>query len=338
MATFKILYDTTVILKKERFDKYEKYNKLREDILKKCKEEGGKIKLKLSQKDNFVLKYVKDNNNPNLYFPEALDKGIFSAPTFEYFKEKIALRGIKDLYKFKIEKVERPPKWIRPQFCDILNDTLEKSFQPIINELQKELSLSKLEASQIEYSKMKNQLMEKEKNLKEEHQNVICNNCYEKVKGKRFICSECNNYNLCQNCEKNFFKKQIHNRDHVLIQINKPIDVDNNLLKYNNIIKQNNIVITADITNFKLNFSFINNGTNNLKDCYILPVRYGDEYLSCKPFKFIEDFEINFDKTFELQFQVPDTGKKTYEGYFRMFTPYGLPFGQLITIKVLKGD
>ena len=328
MSVIKVLYNNTVVLKDKKFDEYEKYNKLRQEILEKC--------TKLTQKDNFVLKFIKDNNNANLYFPPELNIGIFNKDTFNYLKEKIALRGIKEKYKFEVVKVDRVPIWKRPKFENILKETLDIVYQPIIDEIKSDVSLGKLEESQINYSELKNQLIQKENQLNEEHPNVICNNCFEKIIGRRFICSECNNYNLCQQCEKLFFKKQIHNRKHVLIQINSPIDVD--IIKYNNIIANNNKEEKKDSKDFFYTFTCLNNGSIEWKNCYILPVRYGDEYLTCEPLKINKVINQLYSYEISLKISVPDTNKKTYEGYFRMFTEEGLPFGQVITIKIWREE
>ena len=337
MATIKVLFNDAVVIKDKRIDEFSKYIDLKKEIVKNSKNISSSKKLTMA--DSFVLSFVKDKNNPNLYFPEELPDGIFSNPTLDYLKEKLSLRNIKEKYKFNVIKKDKMPVWTRKPYNEILQYTLDNVFKPIIDEIQKEVSLDKLEQSEIEYSKLKNTLEEKEKKLNKSHKNIICNNCFENnFKGKRFICSECNNYNLCQNCEKLFFRKQIHNRNHVLIQVNSPLDEDNNILKYNSIISNNNIVEKNDAKIFSYKSNCFNNGLIAWVGCYILPVRYGDEYLTCEPFKIEKPVEENNDCMINLKIQVPDTNKKYYEGYFRMFTPKGLPFGQLITIKVLRGE
>ena len=337
MATFRILYNGTVVLKDKKFEDYEKFQNLKNEIIDKCKNTSGLSKI--TRGENFVLKLRKDKNNPDLYFPDDLSDGFFNNKTFNYLKEKIALRDIKKNYKFELVKVAHLPKWERKPFNILLENALENVFQPILEGIQKDVSLSKLEASQIEYTRMKNELEENEKKLNHEHENTICNNCFEtNIRGKRFICSECINYNLCQKCEKKFFQKQIHNRKHVFIQVNKPLSKENDVIKYNNIITDNNIIEKTDLREIIYKSNCMNNGSTKWKGCYILPVRYGDEYLTCEPFKIDEDVDLNGECKIILKIQVPNTNKKYYEGYFRMFTPDGLPFGQVITIKVVRGE
>ena len=239
-----------------------------------------------------------------------------------------------------ITKVDKYPEWKQPQLIKILDNVLNDAANETIEKLKEDLTQEYLENGYRSFMKGKKE----EKSLTDEvfkdlHANVFCNKCQNgNFFGLRYICAECNNYNLCQNCEKLFFRKQIHNRNHVLIQVNSPLDEDNNILKYNSIISNNNIVEKNDAKIFSYKSNCFNNGLSAWVGCYILPVRYGDEYLTCEPFKIEKPVEKNYDCMINLKIQVPDTNKKYYEGYFRMFTPKGLPFGQLITIKVLRGE
>ena len=55
--------------------------------------------------------------------------------------------------------------------------------------------------------------------------------------GLRFICSECNKFNLCENCESLRIMKEIkHPQNHLFIQINEPIK--NDIYKFNNLIQK----------------------------------------------------------------------------------------------------
>ena len=352
MASIKILIPIgdgekkNSIFGKKKIAEFPKYQNLKDEILKNLEKDDQNTFI--TSNDNFILRFIKEKNS-KAYFPEELNECIFNNPTFDYLKEKIDLRGIKDAtYKFQIEKVgNEMPIWRKIDFKKILNKALEEKWNPINEEIKREVDINELEKSQVKYSEMKADLAEKEKKINKKHTNIICNNCFKNdIKGKRFICAECNNYNLCQDCEKIFYKRQIHNRKHVLIQVNVPLDGDDkNVLKYNNIISKNNLEIKLsasdldDSLTFPVNFEFLNNGENNLKDCYILPIRYGEDYLSCASInKFNEDIEMNYSGKFGLMIKIPNLNKKYYEGYFRMFTPCGLPFGQVIFIKLFLDD
>ena len=347
MATLKVLIatneakkETKVVIQKKKLDDYKIYQELKDEILEQCKKKGFPSSL-LSANDNFILRYIKDEKS-NAYFPEDLNNMIFSNPTMDYLKEKLSLREIKgELYKFQIEKVDRMPKWKRKEYHKLLDSALEKQWKPICDEIKREVGLDELEKSQAEYNKRKSELIESEKKINKEHTNIVCNYCFKKnIKGKRFVCAECFNYNLCQNCEKIYYKRQIHNRKHVLIQVNEPLlGEENNIYKYNNIILNNNQEIKLDISDIEESklFHYLievsNTGENNLEDCYILPIRYGEDYLKCEPIKINDSLERNYSEKINMVITFPNLDKKYYEGYFRMFTPSGLPFGQVIFIK-----
>ena len=81
-----------------------------------------------------------------------------------------------------------------------------------------------------------------------------------------------------------------------------------------------------------------NNGENNLQNCYILPVRYGDEYLSCASKIIKNSVEKGTSLKINLDIQIPHNNKKCFKGYFRMFTPDGIPFGNVVYIQVFRNN
>jgi len=332
-----------VIIKDTKIDTFEKYQVLKNSIKDMCakKEKGF-----LGDRTNFILRYKEDDKG-KLYFPEQLHNCIWDNPSFEFFKEKLALREINNAkYTFEIEKVVKQNKpFTRPKFDKLLGESLESIWNPICAEITKKVGLKELEKIQVEYSKKKEALIENEKKINGKHENIVCNNCFKNnIIGKRFVCAECNNYNLCQNCEKLLYKQQIHDRKHTLIQVNTPInDEENNVLKYDNLIAKNTFEIKvdskSDIDDLEIELEIVNNGLRNLKNCYILPVRYGDDYLKCITKVINESIDMNYSEKIRLNLKSPNSDKKYYEGYFRMFTPEGLPFGQVLNVKVfLEGE
>jgi len=331
MASFKILYSGKVLLKGS-FNEYDNYNNLKIKAIDKSQKRKDD---KLKETDLFILKFKDDNN---LFIPGDLTEGIYNNPSFNYFKEKITLRNISGNYNFDLEKVKRLPKWKKKDNNDYLKASLKDSWKNVSNDLIIDLNSLKLEQGNAEYNKMKNKYEENMKKInRQQHQDIVCNNCYKKdFSGKRFICAECNNYNLCQDCEQLFYKKQIHERDHTLIQINKSKNED--LSKYNNIIGNNNQEFQNVPSSFSIDFSVVNSGDADLENCYVLPVRYGDKYLTCSP-KIIEgSAQRNFIVKISLLVRLPSNDKGYFEGYFRMFTPSGLPFGDVLFVKVQNGD
>ena len=344
MASFKIYgskQDRTVLLK-GNFNDFKDYNDLKKRII----DASQKIKkkdLKLKESEKFVLKYTLEENR-DIYYPIDLNQGIYNNKTFSYFREKIKLHEVSNdiTYKFFLEKVDRFPKWNKKENHEFLNEALDSSWGPIANDIIGGINLIQLEESKINYNKKKNELKKNEEKLnKEVHENIICNVCFKKdFKGKRFICAECNDYNLCQDCENIFYQKQIHQREHTLIQINKALNDEKSdeLYKYDIIVGNNNQEFKNVPSSFQVEINIINNGENDLKDCYILPVRFGDEYLSCIPKVINEEIQRNMSIKVNLVLRVPNSKKGYYEGYFRMFTPHGLPFGDVLFAKVLNGE
>ena len=347
MAEFKIFgikegKENKAVLLKGVISDYKNYRDLRQKIIDASKN-SKLVQQKIKDKDVFILAFSneKEKKKGEIYIPSDLKEGIWDNKTFSYLKEKISLRQIKGTYRFMIKKVERLPKWRRKEFHELLNEALDVSWKPINEEIVSGISLRKLEEGNVNYKKMKDELKKNEEILNQEvHKNIICNKCFKNnLKGKRFVCAECNNYNLCQECEKLCYQNQIHTREHILIQVNKPLndEDEDNIYKYGNIIGNNNQEFKNVPSSFQLEISVINSGENDLKDCYILPVRYGEDYLSCNPKVIKEEVQRNMTVKIILVIRVPND-KGYFEGYFRMFTPHGLPFGKVLYVKVLNGD
>ena len=336
MASFKILPGENVkqVLVRGNFSEYPDYNKLKNKII----DSANNKKYKLKEGDNFKLVFCQDPKK-DLYIPSELKDGIGDKKSYSFFLEKLLLRGINESYKFYIEKTKRPFKWKKKENREFLKEALDSSWEPVYDDIIKEVGLSKLEESQVKYTELKEELKKNEEKINEEiHENIVCNNCFAKdFKGKRFICAECYNYNLCQECEKKYYQKQIHQREHTLIQLNKALNDEKDNIKYSNIIGNKSQEFKNEPSSFQIEISVVNNGEEDLKNCYILPVRFGDEYLSCIPKIITESVERNNPIKISLVIRVPNN-KGYFEGYFRMFSPIGLPFGDILNVKVLNGN
>ena len=164
------------------------------------------------------------------------------------------------------------------------------------------------------------------------HENIQCNYCNENdIIGKRFICSECNNFNLCENCEK----LNNHNKEHCLIQINKEIIDKNNYFEYQNLICENERIYNFKLNNFQENFEIkiINIGENDLKNCFFMPISYRNNYLIGN--KFTIDNHFKKGETNTINIKIKNIPEKTgiYYSKWRMFTTFGIPFGQVLYMK-----
>ena len=171
----------------------------------------------------------------------------------------------------------------------------------------------------------------------DEHKNIVCSNCYKiNFKGLRFICSECQNFNLCQECEDLKIKKLIrHNQNHIFIRINDPINI--NIKKYDNIIKRNNQNLIVDLNNKENNLiipiTIINNGEKSFKNCYFRPIGFGQNYIDGKKFT-IKD-NIQRTEEIEIKIQLKEILKPgEYNSNWRMFTEKGIPFGKVLYLTI----
>ena len=168
------------------------------------------------------------------------------------------------------------------------------------------------------------------------HINVICNNCLtSNFIGSRYICSECNNFNLCEYCYENAHFS--HKTEHVFIKVNKPISSDSQ--KYNSIFSPNKISLKKSYEPFELEIEVVNNGIESLEGCFLSPIRFGKNYLGCLKDTITDECDngtkISLNPLIKFEDENNSQPKDEYEGFFRLFTDKGIPFGDIIYIHVL---
>ena len=172
----------------------------------------------------------------------------------------------------------------------------------------------------------------------EKHINVVCHNCLTSdFTGCRYICCECDNFNLCQNCKEN--SNIIHNKEHAFVKINKPAKID--IKNYKNLFRPNKILLNNSKDKFDINFEILNKGKNNLKGCYISSIKANKKYLKC--IKKVIDEDIKSDEkkrakltiVFDEDEDDEDSSQDVYEGYYRLFTEEGIPFGDILYLQVI---
>ena len=76
----------------------------------------------------------------------------------------------------------------------------------------------------------------------------------------------------------------------------------------------------------------MNNGENDLQGCFLSPIRFGKKYLGCIKATILEHTkrgEIATLKDVLIKFEDEDESEREdeYEGYFRLMTKQGIPFG-----------
>ena len=176
----------------------------------------------------------------------------------------------------------------------------------------------------------------------EKHSNVVCHNCLSSnFVGDRYICCECDNFNLCQNCKAN--SNVSHNKEHGFVKISKPAQIDIKNYKY--LFRPNKILLNNSKESFDINFEILNKGKNNLKGCYISSIKASKDYLKCVKKVITEDIKTDEKKRIKLSIifeedddEDEDSPQDVYEGYYRLFTEEGIPFGDILYLQVIAED
>ena len=313
-------------------NKYNKYEEIKKVIIEKSKKNEYKS-IRVTEKDKFVLE-IEGIELAGL--TQIWDEG-----TYKYFYDNIEEKR-PDKLKLNIVKVKEYPEWKPPKFYTILVNTLNSEWDNTKNEVKKELNEQYLEKGKQSFIQSKKEEKIKENNLSDDvyndlHVNVICKKCLiSDFLGVRYICSECDNFNLCEYCFDNKTKLS-HNPEHVFIKSNRPISTDS--YKYNSIFSPNKIYLQKSYEPFEIEIKVINNGKESLQGCFLSPIRFGKNYLGCLKTTITDICEIGEQFTLNPLIKFEDINnnepKDEYEGYFRLFSEEGLPFGDILYIQVL---
>ena len=264
----------------------------------------------------------------------------FDEETFEYFKKlTIELLQEKNFFskhqKIIINKVSKLPDGL-PSLKKHLQKQLEDQLKTLLMKIKVNVQ-SKLSNENNYY------YIENLKNKAFEfvcHKNIICNNCFKtNFIGFRFICTECDRFNLCENCE--LLKTQLiieHNPNHLFIQI--PTPVNEEMLFYNNIIERKNQLIKVNVgdiktKNIKPYVIIHNTGENSFKNCTLYPICYGEGYILGDVIKITEDIKKNESIKIDIKLnEFHDSGVSKW----RMITENGIPFGEVIYLTLIVDE
>ena len=318
----------------EDISKFKKYDDLRNLIIKKSNEKKQRVEIKnraVQEKDKFLIVFEEKISGIEYIFDEK---------TFAFFLSKNQESKQKTI-KANIVKVEKYPEWKPPEIYKILEGTLKKASNEVIDSVKKELTPEDLEnGNRIYFKERKEQKDLDEESYKQVHASIFCNNCQNgNFFGLRFVCAECNNFNLCENCYSN--EVHSHCKDHTFIRIKDPINIE--ITHFSCIFAPNRIMEYKSYKPFDLKVEIINNGIDDLCFCFISPIRFGKNYLGCsktsitKSVKTGDRDEINMLVKFEDDAENEGLFKplKEYEGYFRLMTQDGIPFGDILYLKVI---
>ena len=298
--------------------------------------------LSINKNDIFILKIIDEK-----YCPNKVNE-IFDERTFDFLLNY--LKEIKDeiqekTIKFNLSKVKEQPQDNLKKFDIILKESLNNNLKIEKERINNELDEVELTTNYIDHI---NKFYIENKSSLKQNKNVICNKCFKKnFSGPRYVCAYCDNCNLCYLC----YKKYEHEPEHNFIIIRYPSQNKENkenkenienIIKYNNSFVPNVHLFHNVKSSFKIKFNLINTGNQNLKDCFITYIKFNDNSLICQKYIIKEDFQKNSIKEIELEIKFKefkeghfrDDYHYDYEGHFRMFNKDGIPFGNILIVKI----
>lgn len=205
-----------------------------------------------------------------------------------------------------------------------LNEKLEKMKSEIINACTADLLQKQKELFDSE---------EKKGNIM--HKDVICKECQQfQFSGVRFMCVECQNYNICQKCER----KKPHNTEHLLIKFNKSMsdpDSEYDYEKYScyfaNIDENNSIKFEAQAKEKTIYVDIVNDGKLSLVNCFIMSIGYKANYIDGKKTE-VKNIEKGSKDRVKLKLDNKPQGE--YISKWRVFLKNGYPIGKVLTFHV----
>lgn len=321
------------IIINKNLSSFENYQSLREAVIKVSNDKKqivGIKKIAVKKEDEFILEIVE----PKIRGINS----IFNEETFNFFNNKVN-EGHLALIKLYI-KVEKYPDWSPPQIYEILKNTLQSASEENSKVLKEELAQEKSEelynGQRVYMVKRNEEKSLSEENVKDVHLQVFCNNCPKNnFFGNRYICAECDNYNLCQNCYTN--ARFTHCKDHTFILIKSPIMLDLSLFSCL-FINKRKIINVDNMEAFDLEIEIINNGIENIQGCFISPIRFGKNYIGCTKDSIESEVQNGEKYTMKTMIKFEEENMvenyKQYEGYFRLMTHEGLPFGDIFYLQV----
>ena len=242
------------------------------------------------------------------------------------------------------EKIEDEPE-----------DKIKKDIQELVRSKMKDLENNIIQDI---YKSIKTQLNINEErintvNLNQKeiiHKDIFCNNCsMENIKGIRYKCAQCPNFNLCDNCEKYCQ----HDNNHIFIKIRKPLKEESELInKINQDLKykNNEYNYTVNLKDIKINIDNKNNDTlvqqitlkNNGNEPWkagavfkCLPdsqIKGNDSKIECKVNK---DATVNIELIFDNNKDKLIPSINEYYVYYQMFNSNNEAFGNITKFRVI---
>ena len=315
--------EPTKILFRGQLSEFPNFEKLKEEIIKSIRKKAKNI----TSKDKYILFFEG--------FQLTELKSVWDSNTYKYFYDRIKSNPPESI-KFLLEKVtEYPPPPKFPEYATILKNSLKSKLDSTIKKIENELTENYLHNGERKFILEKKEKEKTEDLFNDLHVNIICNRCLNpNFSGSRYICAECNNYNLCENCQE---KSRItHNPEHTFIRLDIPNLID--IQKYNCLLSPNKLSLKKPHEPFEIKIKVKNNGEEDIERCFISPIRFGKNYLGCLKKTITKETqnggEIDFDILIKFEDDDENEIKEEYEGYFRFMTEEGIPFGDILYIQL----
>ena len=326
--------------------------------------EKAKTFLPLDEKTK-KYQFIDENVNREIHHQE--DYELFANHIFE--KPIKILVNIIDKEKGEIEEKKNSPEVFKNTFIeesvnisiipntenqeDASNDKLEKDIKRMVKDKIKEFENNIIEDI-YQSIKAKMEISEDSINLNNNkneiiHNGIKCNVCNkENIKGVRYMCTKCDNYNICSNCEQNI----AHDPGHIFIKIRKPLKEEKELLtKINKDLKYKNREYNYSVEPTNMEFK-INNKEMNVLSQQITLKNTGNKpwegaIFKCLPHSQIRGKSIdikknvNEDTTVDIEIIFENFKDKLkpsvneYYVYYQMFNNKKEAFGNITKFKVI---
>lgn len=273
----------------------------------------SELKKKITTIDNTKKYSFETNVNNNCEFYDDQSYNIFK--TFylknqeEVSKTKLKITGsILDTSLFNLrEEIENI---FKKEFKDLENSISQSCSTNILSEQKK--------------------LFENEKRARNVHR-VCCKECFRtNFEGIRYLCAECDNFNICETCER----RKPHKPDHILIRISGTIEQDQESWSSDFIENDQRRLIKFTKDSEKVfEVKMINDGIYSWIKSFLLPIAYGEKYVWGKKVE-IPNTAPNDQVSVKLKFDVEPNKKGRFTSKWRLFKENGIPFGKILEFEV----
>ena len=181
-------------------------------------------KIKITSYERKIQFYEKDINEYKSKLEQSkVEINNLKQNNTQIEKDKINENISKQKYEEQIKEEKENAEKQMNESLSLFKKKIENKYKTQYEEKEKEM-----EEKIAQMSQMVNQSNMSMSNFKRQdyvHKNIRCEKCLiQPIKGIRYKCSECNNYNLCEKCEEENNQEPFHDEEHNFIILRKPVD------------------------------------------------------------------------------------------------------------------